>query len=226
MVEILRAVLALIFRLLARCEVIGLEHVPKSGGCLMVVNHLSIVDSPLIFTFVRHPRMVAFVAVKHRRNPFFRWMLNQAGVIWVSRGQSDRTALKAALKALQVGTLLGIAPEGTRSRSASLQLAKPGVAFLASRAEVPIVPAVVINTERAFAELKSLRRPRLILKIGPPFTLAALGPGNRSAQLHAHADEIMLHLAAMLLPRYRGVYTNHPRLPQFLEWADDAGIRG
>lgn len=226
MVGFIRAVLELIFRSLALREVIGIERIPQTGGCLLAINHLSIVDPPLIFTLVRHPRMAAFVASKHRRNPLFRWMLHHAGVIWVRRGESDRAALTAAVRALSAGTMLGVAPEGTRSRSGSLQRGKAGIAFLAAHATAPIVPAVVINTDRAFAELKRLRRPKLILKIGPPFTLSPLAPGDRSAQLRANTDEIMLRLAAMLPPRYRGVYAEHPRLPQFLEWADEVGLRG
>ena len=142
------------------------------------------------------------------------------------RGEADRAALKAALKALREGTMLGVAPEGTRSRNGSLQPAKAGIAFLATNANVPIVPAVVINTDRAFAQLRRLRRPHLTLKIGPPFRLSPLAPGQRSAQLRAHTEEIMLRLAALLPPRHRGVYSEHPRLAEFLEWADEACLLG
>ncbi len=226
MVALLRGAFEIVYRLLSRRELLGAENLPAAGGCLLVINHMSLVDAPLIFTLVKHPHMAAFVATKYRRSLFFRWLLNRAGVIWVRRGEADRTALQAALQALRAGMMLGVAPEGTRSRNGSLQPAKAGIAFLATNAKVPIVPAVVINTDRAFAELRRLRRPRLSLKIGPPFTLPPLTPGQRSAQLRARTEEIMLRLAALLPPRHRGVYSEHPRLPEFLDWAEAAGLRG
>ncbi|MDP7644470.1 MAG: lysophospholipid acyltransferase family protein [Anaerolineales bacterium] len=226
MVALLRGTFEIVYRLLSRRELLGAENLPASGGCLLVINHMSLVDAPMIFTLVKHPHMAAFVATKYRRSLFYRWLLNRAGVIWVRRGEADRAALQAALRALRAGKMLGVAPEGTRSRNGSLQPAKAGIAFLATNAKVPIVPTVVINTDRAFAELRRLRRPRLTLKIGPPFTLSPLTPGQRSAQLHARTEEIMLRLAALLPPRHRGVYSEHPRLAEFLDWAEAAGLRG
>ncbi len=225
MVSLLRAIFEIVCRLLSQREFLGSENLPAAGGCLLVINHMSLVDAPLIFTLVKHPHMAAFVATKYRRSLFFRWLLNRVGVIWVRRGESDRAALKTALKALREGVMLGVAPEGRRSTNGSLHPAKAGIAFLATNARVPIVPAVVINTDRAFAELRRLRRPRLTLKIGPPFTLPPLTQGQRSTQLRAHTEEIMLRLAALLPPRHRGVYGDHPRLAEFLEWAEEAGLR-
>ena len=225
MVRILRAAFEIVYRMLSRRELLGAENIPASGGCLLVINHMSIVDAPLIFTLVKHPRMVGLVATKYSRSLFLRWLLNHTGVIWVRRGEADRTALKAALKALREGVMLGVAPEGTRSRNGSLQLAKAGIAFLATNANVPIVPAVVINTDRAFAELRRLRRPLLKLIIGPPFRLPPLRPGQRSAQLRMHTEAIMLRLAALLPYRHRGVYGKHPRLAEFLEGDGEARPR-
>ena len=220
----LRAIFEFLYRLLSHRELLGAENLPDSGGCLLAVNHMSLVDAPLIYTLVKHPRVAGFVATKYRRIFFFRWILNHVGVIWVRRGEADRSALKKALKALRSGTLLGVAPEGTRSPNGSLQPAKPGIVFLATHANVPIVPAVVINTDRAFSQLVRLRRPLLKLKIGPAFTLSQLSPKERSAQLHSSTEEIMLRLAALLPPRHRGVYSNHPRLSEFLKWAEMAGL--
>lgn len=225
MVELLRGTFEIICRLLSRRKLLGAENIPASGGCLLVINHMSLVDAPLIFTLVKHPHMAAFVATKYRHSLFFRWLLNRVGVIWVRRGYADRTALQAALTALRAGVMLGVAPEGTRSPNGRLQPAKAGIAFLATKANVPIVPAAVINTDRAFSQLCRLRRPRLTLKIGPPFRLPPLTPQLRSTQLRAHTDEIMLRLAALLPPRHRGVYGTHPRLAEFIEWAEAANLR-
>jgi 1-acyl-sn-glycerol-3-phosphate acyltransferase len=165
------------------------------------------------------------VAKKYHRSIFFRLILNWAGseaggVVWVKRGTADRSALTAALKALKSGVMLGIAPEGTRSKTGELQNPRAGIAFLATKASVPIVPAVIIGTDKTFAELKRFRRPHLILKVGPPFRLEPIPRKDRSAKMQVYTEDIMLRLAALLPEQYRGVYADHPRLQSFIEWAN------
>jgi 1-acyl-sn-glycerol-3-phosphate acyltransferase len=228
--KLLKIGLELIYSMFTRRRLIGEHNLPTSGGCILVVNHMSFIDAPLLLTLIKHPKLSAFVANKYRRSIFFRLMLNWAGsgaggIVWVKRGAADRSALTAALKALQSGVMLGIAPEGTRSRTGGLQSPKAGVAFLATKANVPIVPAVMIGTDKAFAELKRFRRPSLILKVGPSFKLGPITRKQRAAQLQVHTEDIMLRLAALLPEEYRGVYADHPRLKFFLEWAAKEGLK-
>ena len=219
----------IIYSLFSRRSLVGEHNLPISGGCILVVNHMSLVDAPLILTLIKHPKLSGFIANKYHRNIFFRLIINWAasgagGVVWVRRGTAARSALTAALKALESGVMLGIAPEGTRSKTGGLQSPKAGIAFLATKANVPIVPAVMIGTDKAFAELKRFRRPHLILKVGPPFRLEPIARKERTTQLQVHTEDIMLRLAALLPEKYRGVYTDHPRLKYFLEWAAKDGL--
>ena len=209
-----RSLFSALVRLLIRVEVVGRENIPAGGAFLITTNHLSFFDAVLIFCFMPH-RMVAFGADKWRRNPVVAQVCEMLGIIWVSRGEADTDAIKATLAVLKSGGRLGMAPEGTRSRAAQLQPGKPGAAYLADRARVPILPVGQAGTEAVIKSWKQLRRPRVRLVIGAPYTL----PGNGRAkgpQLDAFTEEIMCRIAALLPPEYRGVYADHPRLAALL----------
>jgi len=113
---------------------------------------------------------------------------------------------------------LVIAPEGTRSRTGSLIEAKPGVSYLATKLNRPIVPVGITGTEdqALIVNLKKLRRGHITVTAGHPFMLPPLPRENRDEVLKQYTDEIMCHIAALLPEKYRGVYANHPRLKELL----------
>jgi len=207
----------LLFRLLTRVEVIGLENQPRSGGCILASNHLSRLDPALIFALGQRQDMTALVADKYRRNLLIRPLITAVGGIWLNREQADAHALRAAREFLQAGGMLGIAPEGTRSRTGTLQPAKTGVAYLADKANVPVLPVAICGTETAIRQLLRLRRPHITVQYGKLIRLAPISRANREADLRRNTDEIMCRIAAMLPPQYRGVYADHPRLKELLE---------
>jgi 1-acyl-sn-glycerol-3-phosphate acyltransferase len=202
--------------LLTRLEVIGLENVPLQGGCILATNHLSRLDPPLLFMLIERDDLTALVADKYQKYPFIPWFVNTLNGIWIHREEADFRALKAARQYLQQGGLLGIAPEGTRSRSRKLLPGKPGVAYLADKADVPVIPVAVSGTEGAIFKIFTFRRPRIRVVFGKPFKLPPLGRGQKEMGLERNTDEIMCRIAALLPPQYRGVYADHPRLKEIL----------
>jgi len=199
-----------IAKLTWRFQVTGREHFPVGTPYLVVMNHLSVFDAPAVFLAMSE-RAVMFGADKWRRVPGIRHLLEAMGVIWVARGEADMDAMKASLTVLKNGGRLGVAPEGTRSPTGALIRGKPGAAFLADRARVPLVPVALWGTEDIIPCWKRLRRPRVTCVIGPAFTLPGTGRA-KGPELDALTDLIMLTLAAMLPSKYRGVYKDHPRL--------------
>ena len=93
---------------------------------------------------------------------------------------------------------------------------KAGVAYLAESSGAPVVPMALIGAENITASLKRLRRQRVKLRIGKPFSLPPLDEENRAASLRANTDEVMCRIAALLPEGYRGIYTDHQRLKKLL----------
>lgn len=198
----------ILFQFLTRCEVTGRENIPRRGPLLLVFNHLSHWDPPLMMSLL--PRRFTGLAVEGLRHvPVTGLLLAMAGVIWLHRGEYDRAALRRALQVLEEGGILTIAPEGRISKTGALERGKTGPAFLIRRADVPILPVAVTGTEKLLSELRRLRRPHLKVIIGPAFRLDENEQGrSRKESLQADADFIMQKLAVLLPPEYRGVYAD------------------
>lgn len=203
--RIVRIISIVLMRVISRREFVGLENIPDEPPYILVTNHLAVFDSPLLLTICPHT-IRAFAAAKHKRNPLYAPLLAAGGSIWVRRGEIDREALRQALDALAQGEALGMAPEGTRARETyALQSAKVGAAYLATRANVPIVPVGITGTEQIKRNLPRLRRTDVRVVIGKPFRLPESGR-VRGKRLREYTDLIMQHIAELLPEKYRGVY--------------------
>jgi 1-acyl-sn-glycerol-3-phosphate acyltransferase len=201
--RVVKYFLLTLLKIVARVDVQGLENLPD-GAFVGVINHLSSFDTLTGIAVGPIRQATTFAAVEHRSDPIGGWILDQLGVIWVRRGEADREAIKIALDEIKSGTMMAMAIEGTRSRTGGLQQGKTGPAFLATRTHVPMVPGAIWGTEKIISNLKRLRRSEVHLRIGQPFPLPE-GRANNE-QLEAYTDQLMLKIAAMLPPQYRGVY--------------------
>ena len=214
MYEFLRAIVGVLMRVFTRVHIQGQDHVPPSGAFLLVTNHLSRFDLPLIFIGVRR-KIVVFIAQKYHKVWLLRVLANAAGAIWVRQNEPDLGAVKLALGHLHRGGAMGMSPEGTRSLSThALIEARSGVSFLAARTGVPIVPVAVWGTETIPHLLPRLRRASVFLRIGKPFSLPAKTHA-RGEELDRYTEDIMCAIAALLPPAYRGFYAHHPRLAEW-----------
>lgn len=193
----------LLLRLFTRLRVTGRENVPPRGPLLVVCNHLSNVDPPLLAAVL--PRPVFMMAKQELFRGPLGWMARQYGAFPVRRGEADREALRTALDHLQHGRALGMFPEGTRSRSGQLQRARAGVGLLAARAGCPVLPVAISGTSQLGKPCALVRRPRIEVRIGEPFTLPLTNGTDRPSAQDA-TDAIMRRLAALLPPEQRGVY--------------------
>lgn len=212
--ETLRKIMAGLLTTLARVEFTGLEYLPQEGGLIVATNHMSRVDTLLLFINPARTDITALVADKYKKYPVFNWILDVGGVIWLDRDKADFGAFRVAVEWINKGVAMGIAPEGTRSRIGQLQEGKPGAVLLAQRTGVPIVPVGIAGTETFFRDLLRLRRPKVHLNFGPAFQLPPLNRANRDESLKQMTDEIMVRIAALLPSQYRGFYKDHPRLKE------------
>ncbi|GAB4397078.1 MAG: lysophospholipid acyltransferase family protein [Anaerolineales bacterium] len=214
---LIRRLISLFVKLIARVELRGAENIPATGGCILAANHLGRLDLGLVYYVVPRDDIILVIAEKYQKYRLARWFARTFNAIFINRHNADFAAVRAVLKRLQSGQVLAIAPEGTRSKSGSLLPGQPGACYLASKANVPIIPIAATGAQdtNVLAHLKRLRRPHITITIGEPFSLPPL-QGNREAQLQTNTDEIMCRIAALLPPEYRGHYAEHPRLQQLL----------
>jgi len=201
----LKALSWIVIRLLVKITVIGYEYFPRKGPILMVSNHLGDADGIVGLAIAKVPFDV-MGKIELYDIPIFGKLLEWYGTIWVHRGRPDRRALKAVLNGLAEDRMVAIAPEGRESLSGALEEGTDGAAYIALKADVPILPFVVTGTEnwRIYGNLKKFRRTKVVAKAGPPFRLAKTG--NRRADIEVGTQTIMKTLAQMLPPEYRGVY--------------------
>ena len=190
----------------ARVE--GTGNVPREGGFIVVANHCSNFDPPLLGWAVGNSarRVVHFMAkVEMRRWPVIGWLATQSGVYFVRRGENDRGAQRFSLEALADGRPIAVFPEGTRSRDGRMREFKPGAAYLALRSGAPILPVGIAGTHAMFPGGSRIPHPaRIRIRIGRPFTLGHVADGRLSREaLTAGSDRIRDEIAALLPPEQR-----------------------
>ncbi|AQS70802.1 1-acyl-sn-glycerol-3-phosphate acyltransferase [Streptomyces pactum] len=188
-----------LLRVVFRPRIEGLDHVPASGAAIVAGNHLSFADHFLMPAVLR--RRITFLAkaeyftgpgLKGRLTAFF---FRSAGQIPVDRSgkEAGQAAIREGLGVLGKDELLGIYPEGTRSHDGRLYKGKVGVAVMALRAGVPVVPCAMIGTFEAQPPGRKI--PKLhpvVIRFGEPLDFSRYaGLEREKAVLRAVTDEIM-----------------------------------
>lgn len=148
-----RSVVAGLLKPTYRIKVEGLEHFPKEGGVLLCTNHISNFDPPVVG--VTAPRKVLFMAKAELfKVPVLKQLLTNFGTFPVKRGGGDREAIRAGLKVLKEGHVLGLFPEGTRSKDGKLGKGQAGAGFFALRSTAAVVPCAIIGPYKSFRTLR------------------------------------------------------------------------
>lgn len=190
--SILRVVFTLLFGIVFRTKTYGKENLPAEGPVILAANHLSNWDPPLLATFI--PRPVSYMAkIELFEHPIFGAAIRSCHAFPVKRGAADRGAIKAALQVLKMGHVLGLFPEGTRSRDGHQHKAEAGVGLIAAMSGAPVVPACIIGTDHILQNGGFL--PKLRVAYGKPMYFK--GDRRDKEQLAAFSQEIMAHIAKM-----------------------------
>ena len=212
--KVLRFVARICLRIVADIEIVGWENIPRAGGCVAVSNHIGRLDAALALILPERNDIIMMIAEKYRAYAFWRFWVRRFDAIWLKRFEADFHAMREVVKRLKAGNILAMAPEGTRSKAGTLLEGKPGAAFLAAKAQVPVLPMAIIGTEDDVVKAKLKRWQRLKIKIviGEPFRLPPIDRKNKEAYFQAQTDEMMCRIGALLPARYHGAYAAHPRL--------------
>ena len=194
--------------ILCRIDDTQLVRVPERGPLIFAVNHVNFLEGPILYTHLQPRQMTGFVKAENLGHPFFGTLLF---TLWngipLHRGEGDTTAFRQALHALKEGQLLAVAPEGARSGHGRLQQGHPGIAFLALRSGVPVLP-IVFHGGEAFWDNFPRRHTDFYIVVGQSFHLDAGGVRVTGQMRQQMTDEIMYQMAALLPPIYRGVYSD------------------
>jgi 1-acyl-sn-glycerol-3-phosphate acyltransferase len=207
-------------RMLYRIEDSEMGKIRANGPLILYPNHTSLLEAPMVYTFLKPRKKVTGLSkVENWKNPFLNLVFSLWKIIPVRRGESDMEALRATLGALADGYIIGIAPEGTRSPSGSLQRAQAGVTMLALHSGSPLQPLaqwkdrplpddVGIPTERRH---RRFGRPVIHIRVGRAFHLDPKGMKLTREIRQEMTDEIMYQLAKLLPEDRRGEYADLSR---------------
>ncbi|MET9801962.1 lysophospholipid acyltransferase family protein [Streptomyces sp. NPDC006368] len=203
-----------VLRLLFRPRTEGLEHIPDSGAAIIAGNHLSFSDHFLMpvvlkrrITFLAKQEYFTGPGIKGRLTAaFFR----SAGQIPVDRSgkEAGRAAIREGLGVLDKGELLGIYPEGTRSHDGRLYKGKVGVAVMALKAGVPVIPCAMVGTFEIQPPGQVVPRiKRVTIRFGEPLDFSRFaGMENQKAVIRAVTDEIMYSILSLSGQEYVDEY--------------------
>ncbi len=184
-----------------KIEARGIENLPSEGAAILACNHVTNFD---IFPMQLSIQRPIFYMAKEEllRNPIMDFFLRRGGAFPVYRGQQDEWAKSHAEKVLEHDQLLGLFPEGTRSKGRGLRPAKTGAARFAINQGCPIVPMAIDGSQRVFKKFP--KRARILVELGEP-----IYPYPDEGAL-ALTDRVMFAMAAMLPAELRGVYGQKP----------------
>jgi 1-acyl-sn-glycerol-3-phosphate acyltransferase len=198
--RLIRGAVRLVVAITLDVHVVGRQHIPAEGPLIIASNHLSWTDVPLIPAFLK--RKAVYMAKEETFQGKMGWVVRFLGAFPVKRGEADRQSLRAAGEQLKAGRILGIFPEGTRSRIHMLGKAHSGLGMIALRSGVPVLPVAIWGSEKAFKKF----RPPITLYFGEPMILKPKGKKITREDIDEATKQVMLRIASMLPPEYRGVY--------------------
>ena len=210
--RIVTPVVKFILSMICRIDAGDMRLIPREGPLIVVMNHVNFLEVPLIYAFL-YPRYAVGLAKRETwDNPLFGALANSWEAIAIDRDGADLLAMRKALSVLERGGILLLAPEGTRSGHGRLQKGHGGVVQLALRSGAPIIPLAHTGGERFWENLKSWRRTRFTVRVGPAFRLvppAGIPGGTRGVPRSVRAemtDAVMNRLSLLLPRRQRGEY--------------------
>lgn len=193
--HLVRLGFALFARLYGGLSLHGREHVPRRGPAVLMANHASVLDPPLIANLC--PRPLCFMAkaeLHHGR--FWGWVFDMLMTIPVRRGAADMSAFRNCAALLEQRALVGLFPEGTRTPDGRLREAQLGAIAIALRAGAPIVPVAIHGTFQALSREGRLRPVPIRLAAGPALRFA--GDAADKDTLRRVGREVMYEIGRLL----------------------------
>lgn len=193
----LKPIVATLCRLYFGLEAHGTEHVASHGPVLLVANHSSVLDPPVIGALL-HRQMSFLAKAELFRIPLFGGLIRRLNARPVRRDGADANALRTVLRVLADERVLLTFPEGTRGEEGVLRPPKPGAGMLAVLSGAPVVPVYVSGSGQAWPRGRRLPRPaKIIVRFGPPLTFSRPEGGDRRSYYEMVSRAMMAAIAAL-----------------------------
>ncbi|MEX0781338.1 MAG: lysophospholipid acyltransferase family protein [Dehalococcoidia bacterium] len=203
----LRAVLTV----LTRWRVKGREKIPMEGGLIVVSNHLNNADPPILASGIARRRIRFMAKIELFKYPF-GIVPRLYGAFPVRRFEADMGALMAAERLLKRGEVLGMFPEGTRSRTGKIGTPHPGTAVIALRTGATVLPCAIHGTEQLRNPLNVLKYLRMGVTIADPIHVEQVKRPTEE-QVQELTDRIFGAITALLPEQYLPTYTESEETP-------------
>lgn len=189
--QFLKPIAAFLMRLWFRLEARGTEHVPATGPALLVANHVSVLDPPLIGGVA--PRPLCFMAKAELfRIPLFGSLIRALNARPIRRDGSSAGALRDALAVLGAGRVLLVFPAGTRGQEGEILPGRPGAGMLAVAAGVPVIPVFISGSGLALPRGRVWPRPeKVVVRFGPALSFPP-APAEARRDRYREATEAMI----------------------------------
>ena len=158
------------------------EHVPSEGGLLVVSNHMSHLDSPAMAVAFRKRRLRAMAKEELWENPAFGRVIEGIGAFPVKRGEADSEGVRRCLELLENGEAVIVFAEGTRGDGRTMRPLEPGIALLAKRSGVPVLPVGICGTQVVMPAGGKGRRGKVTVVVGEPFRYEAVAGRGRDGR--------------------------------------------
>jgi len=192
----------------AKWDVSGVEYIPEKQGCVLVSNHVHIIDPPLLAASSPGRRLRTMAKQELFSLPLIGWIFTAYGAYSVKRNGRDLRALRESLRLISTGEAILLFVEGTRSGGGPLQSGHGGAALIALKSGKPVIPVSIqgsnIKFPHVFFQWIIRRRPHIVVRFGPPIDLSDIkadGTGVSEA-----TDQIMYAIADLLPSNLRGPY--------------------
>ncbi|MEI6873717.1 MAG: lysophospholipid acyltransferase family protein [Spirochaetota bacterium] len=196
-----------------RVDARELEKVQREGPLIFFTNHSGLIEAPVLYTeLAPRPKVTALSKIENFKKPFLGMVMKVWDIIPVQRGEADIEAMRTCVERLKAGFILGLSPEGTRSKTGGLQRAQGGIAVLALHSGSPMQAVAHWGGDKLKEHLKRFRRAPFILRVGRKFHLDARGRKITKEIRQEMADEIMYQLAILLPEEARGAYADLSKL--------------
>lgn len=201
-----------------RVHVLGREHTARKGPWILASNHISHFDPPLLSGISHRP--VDWMAMEELfKNATFAFLLRRVGAFPVSRGKPDRTALRIAGDRIKTKRVLGIFPEGgIRDGEASIlngARPRPGFSLLATVHQVPVIPCVILGSDRLYNPRNwlPLRRTSIWAAFGEPITPTPGSSQEQRRELESALHQSLSSLVGNLMDSYNLSPEDLPKPP-------------